>query len=235
MTPKSGVTRTFEIFLFSSMAVRIFIIDESIYSWDFSGLALITFELLLHYAEIIDALEKPEFAEAIVTNTIIRQSPMILDLFNDHSPKQNWDKIYDDVNMHYGTAYAHRIVVKIKVCYYKSQSDWDSYLQSLLVYLKEYGGSLHACDMNKYAWDIFRYSTKPEDLAFGLSCLRSLTTTDQPNPDFIDTYANLLYKSGKIAEAIAEENKAIKMSVASQRNPYKNTISRMKAGQPTWE
>jgi thioredoxin-related protein len=194
------------------------------------------FELFLHDAEKIDQLEKPDFAETIVTNAIIRQSPMILDLFNDHSPKQSWDKIYNDLNINYGPAYAHRIIVKIKVCYYKSQSDWDSYLQSLLIYLKEYGDYLHACDMNNYAWDIFKYGTKPEDLAFGLSySLRSLTTAEKLNPEFIDTYANLLYKSGKIAYAIAEETEALKLAVASQKKPYKETLGRMKDGQPTWE
>jgi thioredoxin-related protein len=194
------------------------------------------FELFLHDPEKIDRLEKPDFAETIVTNAIIRQSPMILDLFNDHSPKQSWDKIYNDLNMNYGPVYAHRVIMWIKVCYYKSQTDWALYLQSLLVYLKEYGDNLHACDMNNYAWDIFKYCTNPEDLAFGLSySMRSLTATEKLNPEFIDTYANLLYRSGKIAYAIEEETKALGLAVASHKNAYKDTLTRMKAGQQTWE
>jgi thioredoxin-related protein len=194
------------------------------------------FELFLHDAEKIDRLEKPDFAETIVTNTIIRQSPMILDLFNDHSPKQSWDKIYNDLNTKYGPAYAHRVIVWIKVCYYKSQTDWELYSQSLLIYLREYGDYLHTCDMNNYAWDIFKYCTNPEDLAFGLSySLRSLTTTEKRNPEFIDTYANLLYKSGKTAYAIAEETEALKLAIASTKKTYKDTLDRMKAGQRTWE
>jgi thioredoxin-related protein len=194
------------------------------------------FELFLHHAEKIDSLEKPDFAETIVTNAIIRQSPMILDLFNDHSPKQSWDKIYYDLTMNYGPAYAHRVIVWIKVCYYKSQTDWDLYLQSLLIYLREYGDYLHTCDMNNYAWDIFKYCTNPEDLAFGLSySLRSLRTTEKLNPEFIDTYANLLYKSGNIAYAIAEETEALKLAVATQKKTYEYTLGRMKAGLRTWE
>jgi thioredoxin-related protein len=194
------------------------------------------FELFLHNAEKIDLLEKPDFAETIVTNAIVRQNPVILDLCNDHSPKPCWDKTYNDLNIHYGPAYAHRVIVWIKVCYYKSQTDWDLYLQSLLVYLREYGDYLHADDMNNYAWDIFKYGTNPDDLAFGLSySLRSLTTTEKLNPEFIDTYANLLYKSGKIAYAIAEETQALNLAIASQKKPYKDTIGRMKAGLRTWE
>jgi|GEM_PF-6941175 hypothetical protein len=81
--------------------------------------------------------ERPDFAETIVTNAIIRQNSMILDLFNDHSPKQSWDKIYNDLNINYGPAYAHRVIVWIKVCYYKRQTNWELYLQSLLIYLRE--------------------------------------------------------------------------------------------------
>jgi len=194
------------------------------------------FELFLHDAEKIDQLEKPDFAETIVMNAIIRQNPMILDLYNDHSLKQDWDKIYNDLNIKYGPAYAHRIIVWIKVPYYKSQTNWELYLKSLLSYLKEYGDNVHAVDMNNYAWDIFKYCTSPEDLAFGLSySLRSLTTTEKMNPEFIDTYANLLYKSGKTAYAITKETEALELADPSQKKSYKDTIGRMKAGQKTWE
>jgi thioredoxin-related protein len=194
------------------------------------------FELFFHDAEKIDRLEKPDFAETIIRNAIIRQNPMILDLFDDHSPKQNWDKIYNDLNINYGPAYAHRVIVWIKVPYYKNQRDWELYGKSLLSYLEEYGDYVTAEDMNNYAWDIFEYCTSPEDLAFGLSCsLRSLTINEKANPEFIDTYANLLYKSGKIAYAIAKEIEAIELADPSQKKPYKDTLGRMKAGQKTWE
>jgi hypothetical protein len=210
---------------------RLDLIGKSVKKPDGAG-----FELFLHNTEKIDRLEKPDFAETIVTNAIIRQNPMILDLFNDHSPKQSWDKIYNDLNINYGPAYAHRVIVWIKVCYYKRQTNWELYLQSLLIYLREYGDYVHAVDMNNYAWDIFKHCTNPEDLAFGLSySLRSLTTTEKLNPEFIDTYANLLYKSGKIAYAIVKETEALELADFSQKKPYKDTLGRMKAGQRTWE
>jgi thioredoxin-related protein len=210
---------------------RLDLIGQSIKNPDGPG-----FELFLHDAEKIDRLEKPDFAETIVRNAIIRQTPMILDLFNDHSPKQNWDKIYNDLNIKYGPAYAHRVIVWIKVPYYKSQTNWELYLKSLLSYLKEYGEDVNAIDMNNFAWDIFEHCTSPEDLAFGLSySLRSLMTNEKLNPEFIDTYANLLYKSGKIASAIAKETEALELAGPSQKKPYMDTLDRMKAGQKTWE
>jgi thiol-disulfide isomerase/thioredoxin len=194
------------------------------------------FELFLHNAVEIDRLEKPEFAETIVRNAIIRQNPMILDLFNDHSFKQSWDNIYNDLNLHYGPAYAHRIIVWIKVPYYKNQRNWELYGKSLLSYLKEYGDYVRVEDLNNYAWDIFEYCTSSEDLDFGLSySLRTIATIEKPNPEFIDTYANLLYKSGKISNAIAKETEALELAGPLQKKTFKDTLSRMKAGQKTWE
>jgi len=90
--------------------------------------------------------------------------------------------------------------------------------------------------MNNYAWDIFKYCTSSEDLAFGVSySLRSQGTTEKLNPEFIDTYANLLYKAGKTADAIKKENEAIALADPSQKQSFKDTIARMKAGQKTWE
>jgi thioredoxin-related protein len=194
------------------------------------------FALFLHNAEKINQVEKPDFAETVVMNAIMWQNPLILDLFNDHSPQESWDKIYNDINVKYGPAYAHRVVMWIKVRYYKSQTNWELYLQSLLSYLKEYGDNVAANDMNNYSWDIFKYCTSSEDLAFGVSySLRSLGTSEGMNPEFIDTYANLLYKSGKIADAIKKETEALALADPSQKQSYKDTIGRMKAGQKTWE
>jgi hypothetical protein len=194
------------------------------------------FDLFFHNAGKIDRIEKPDFAETIVTHAIMRQNPMIVDLFNDHSPKQNWDKIYNDLSASYGHAYAHRVVVLSKVLYYKSQTNWELYLQSLLIYLKEFGDDVHAEEMNNYAWDIFKYCTSTEDMAFGISySLRTLTKTERLKPEFIDTYANLLYKSGRIDYAIAKETEALELADPSQKKPYMDTLGRMKAGQKTWE
>jgi hypothetical protein len=48
----------------------------------------------------------------------------------------------------------------------------------------------------------------------------------------IDTYANLLYKAGRIKEAIQWETKAMKMAPAD--TGIKNALEKMKAGKPTY-
>jgi len=85
---------------------RLDLIAQSIKKPDGAG-----FEFFLHNAEKIDRLEKPDFAETIVMNAIMWKNPVILDLFNDHSPQQSWDKIYNDLNTKYGQVYARRVVM----------------------------------------------------------------------------------------------------------------------------
>ncbi len=193
------------------------------------------FDLFLLYPEKIDQLEKPDFAETIVSGAIIRQNPLILNLFNDHSPKQDWEMIYNDLKKQYGAAYAHRIVVWIKVPYYKNERNWELYKTSLISYLKEYGDGVHTVELNNYAWDIFQYCTSPDELAFGLNCSLRTQANENQNPDYIDTFANLLYKSGKIPDAIAMEKQAIQLADPEQRKPFQETLSKMKSGQRTWQ
>lgn len=91
-------------------------------------------------------------------------------------------------------------------------------------------------EWNSYAWDVFQYCTSPGDLAIGLSFSnRSITANQKPNPGFIDTYANLLYKSGKTEDAIAKETEAVDLTEPSNRQPFQETLDKMKAGKKTWE
>lgn len=61
----------------------------------------------------------------------------------------------------------------------------------------------------------------------------------KPNDvNFMDTYANLLYKLGRTNEAIIVEEKALNLSMDSAsaiNNLIKETIRKMKAGEKTWE
>jgi hypothetical protein len=50
--------------------------------------------------------------------------------------------------------------------------------------------------------------------------------------DYIDTYANLLYKAGKMDEAIYWEDKALKLS--ENAKDYVDVYNKMKQGLKTW-
>jgi hypothetical protein len=61
--------------------------------------------------------------------------------------------------------------------------------------------------------------------------------TEPTDEATMDTYANLLYKSGKAAEGISWEEKAV--AVATEKKSeglklYRDTLEKMKKGEPTW-
>jgi hypothetical protein len=55
--------------------------------------------------------------------------------------------------------------------------------------------------------------------------------------NYLDTYANLLYKAGKVEEAVAWECKAADTAEGiyiGLKETYKKTAQQMKRGEPTW-
>ena len=194
------------------------------------------FDLFYHNADKIDQIKKPDFAETVVMNIIIRQNRTIMSLFADSTVIPDWNLINQEIANQYNPDYAHRILTWVQVPYYKMNKQYDIYGTNLVAYLKEYGEHIEVTQLNNYAWDIFEYCTKPEDLAFGITCSqRTLIGSQKLNAGFIDTYANLLYKSGQKKEAIAQESKALELIDASQKPKYQATLDKMKSGQRTWE
>ena len=59
--------------------------------------------------------------------------------------------------------------------------------------------------------------------------------SEKNNPAFIDTYANILYKLGRKAEAIAKETEALNLTEPAERPDYQQTLDKMKSGAKTWE
>jgi tetratricopeptide (TPR) repeat protein len=51
--------------------------------------------------------------------------------------------------------------------------------------------------------------------------------------DYLDTYANVLYKLGKKKKAIELEEKAASMNTRNSKEIFDN-LQKMKEGQPTW-
>jgi len=194
------------------------------------------FDLFYKNTARIDKIKKPDFAETVVMNVIIKENQSITALFKTNADTPEWSRIAEEIKTRYGSEYAHRSITWVKVPYYKKEKNWNLYGSSLVAYLKEYGAYLEAQELNNYAWEIFEYCTGPDDLAVGLSCSnRSITANEKPNPGFMDTYANLLYKSGRTAEAIAKETEALNLSEPSQRQPLQESLDKMKAGQKTWD
>jgi len=89
-----------------------------------------------------------------------------------------------------------------------------------------------ANDINSYCWAIFQYSVKKEQLSQALNWMQSIVTTNNPLPEFLDTYANLLYKIGRKKEALMWEARAV--SAAPDNQQLKVALEKMQKSVPTW-
>lgn len=86
---------------------------------------------------------------------------------------------------------------------------------------------------NGIAWKLFDSSDKPEDLKRAEELVVEAINREPENGYFIDTYANILYKTGRTSEAIEWETKAlwfVRLDPA-----FALTLFKMKAGLPTWK
>jgi tetratricopeptide (TPR) repeat protein len=75
--------------------------------------------------------------------------------------------------------------------------------------LTHYGYYKHAESLNSVAWHYYQHVTDNTNLQQALTWSQSSLVLDPENPYFLDTYAHLLYKTGRIKEAIKFQKKAV--------------------------
>ena len=72
-----------------------------------------------------------------------------------------------------------------------------------------YGYYKHAETLNHVAWHYYEHVADKEKLKQALTWSQSSLVLDPENPYFLDTYAHLLYKTGKTKEAVKIQKKAV--------------------------
>ena len=99
--------------------------------------------------------------------------------------------------------------------------------------MKKYGASASPDQLNQYAWTVFQNCPDMKCVTEALEWSKR-SFKDNQSPQFMDTYANILYKMGKKDDAIAWEEKAIKLSDEATRTSLQPTLDKMKKGEKTW-
>lgn len=152
---------------------------------------------------------------------------------------------------------------------YKRAGDWHHYGElvdaTMVKYPPKYGEHVFAeavgvgiggdvWSLNSIAWDVFRKCDDKGVLKQALSWSELSIELDKlsvqqgkepaPNMQYWDTKANLLYKLGRVDEAITSEQAAIAQGIANAKqagrakgdffDDYSATVEKMKKGEPTW-
>jgi thioredoxin-related protein len=119
---------------------------------------------------------------------------------------------------------------KARTFYYLNKSDWPNFTKAASAFMKQYGSKATPYEKNEIAWAYFEHVDNKAALNEALLWSKASLVANDPN--YMDTYANLLHKLGRTAEAIQVETKA--MGMATDKESYKKTIEKMKKGERTW-
>jgi tetratricopeptide (TPR) repeat protein len=166
-------------------------------------------------------------------------------IYKDGKPttdNPDWKDIQNKIKTKYNAAYADRIVLWSKIKWFEYKKDWPEYCKNVILKVEKYGpydkvfyyiaqpsSSLY----NFSAWEIFMYSKDPAQLEKALEWSdKSVKTSAKPDAEFLDTYANILYKLGRKEEALAYEQKAIALN--PKATDIQDNIEKIQKGEPTW-
>lgn len=149
----------------------------------------------------------------------------------------DWNLINLTIKKKYGTYYANRIITWAKVSWFGYKRDWVSYTKYLVLAVENSSARSKASSyfINNNAYDIFERSTDEKELFTAIGWMEALFKNDKReinDGSSLDTYANLLYKVGRVGEAIKWQEKAV--SLDPENKEIKEHLNSMQSGVPTW-
>ena len=189
------------------------------------------FTVFLHHSKEVDKIAGQGKAEQKV-NEILAREFVYPAIFQDNATP-NWPAMQTSLTANYPTQ-APEVIEQSKVVYYSEKSDWPNFQTSVVAYMKKYGADASPDQLNQYAWTVFQKCPDMKCVTEALEWSKR-SFKDNQNPQFMDTYANILYKMGKKDDAIAWEEKAIKLSDEATRTSLQPTLDKMKKGEKTWD
>jgi len=191
--------------------------------------------------KIISLIDK-EIVLTIDPNASIYVDPWEM-IAKKPSVKVDWDKIKRFIETKYGNL-GIEAFYKAQGLYlfYKTSGDHAALIPTyskLMDFLyKEYqdkaGIRVGGMILNNIAWSIFEVVTDTVLLNKALRWSRFSIEEWPENYQRMDTYANLLYKLGRVREAIEWETKAMGLMEKKEQYRYRSTIEKMEKGIKTW-
>jgi len=135
---------------------------------------------------------------------------------------------------------------EIYMNYYKNSNELEKFIHYATLYaetwlMKKELPIISCFELNSIAWLFFEKVTDKEALNNALRWSKRSLEISSDNYMFLDTYANLLYKTGKRRKAISQQTKALNLAIKQNKEEefevesYKETLRKMKQREKTWE
>ncbi len=159
------------------------------------------------------AMNTPYFAQQILNYIIYMENihPTLTKIATSN-PTQRvpWDSLYKSISGKYNINYANIAVSNGKINWYAYKKDWPSYTKSIVKYCTKNENSISNDDLNDFAWRVFLYSDNKVEISRAIKWMKEVISTERDTikmlPNFLDTYANLLYKRGKAVPQLNTNN-----------------------------
>lgn len=140
----------------------------------------------------------------------------------------DWAAIEKKVKAKYPSI-AERLVLKTKIQYFSDKKDGDNAVANIVAYMKKYGNTADPQTLNEFARTIFEKCNDQKYIEQALDWSQR-SFKENETPAFMHTYANLLYKAGKKADALAWQEKAMNKAKGDEKKNYETTLEKMKKG-----
>lgn len=189
------------------------------------------FDILVAHPDKVDAVMGEGMAEARVFSILSLEyiSPAIR---KAGAGGPDWKDIRKAIAANYPSL-AEEAVEKGQVLYYQRKGDWSHFQTTIVAYMNKFGAHVSTAELNDFAWTVFQNCPDMTCVSDALEWSKR-SFKDKPEPGFMDTYANILYKMGKKDDAIAWEQKALDLADDSSKPSYQGTLDKMKKGEKTW-
>ena len=229
------------------------------------------FDIFYQHSNEADGVAGKDFSDLVVLR-IIRKENVYPNLWLDdkHSQrltdKPDWTAIRDSIKNKYNkydSIFLDRVLIDPKVAWYKQTKEWngliDAEMELIETFAIDSAGNITPSwivTVNNILYDhVFLHSTDRKILTKAMSWEKMIVSRESSDPDYLDTYAALLYKIRNKRQALEIENTAIAlkqkelsvklslMPVNDQRiadvrqelAELQNTLNKMKANKPTWQ
>ncbi len=166
----------------------------------------------------------------------------------------DWKQLTKSISARYSAAYAEENILKAKAKWFNEHHDQANQAKYFTLLIQKYGENMDAnkgsecanfmdCDLNTWCWGIFKYSVDKEQINVSIDCMKGVIERYMMRGwvpvEFMDTYANLLYKAGRLKEAVEIEEEGISNLVKSKTpesdiRRFREALEKMKKGLPTW-
>jgi thioredoxin-related protein len=156
----------------------------------------------------------------------------------------DWLHIFNELKIRFPDYDYNQILAEQQVSYYAITKQWDRCDTAIVSLLAKFRDSLSANEINYIAWDCVFLHLEDNRLLAQIVTLCQMLVRNYPEIDYgyMDTYANILYKSGNSKDAILWEHRAI--DKLEEKKPdfdtpslkeFKITLQKMQTGQKTWD